>query len=114
MLFVSEETGKIEDFMQLPLSTDFLRAGTKTVMELLLFSKTFPAENEGLDGLFFWSMDFPEDSEAFELILAESLGVTKGETTISAFFGDVFRLGLCQIVSLSMAGITSISISLPS
>lgn len=112
MFFVFEEMGKIEDFMQLLLFMDFLRVGIKIVMELFLFFKIFLVENEGLDGLFFWLMDFFEDSEVFELILVEFLGVIKGEIIILVFFGDVFWLGFCQIVFLFMVGIILILIFL--
>jgi len=50
-----------EGYMELPLSKELVGAGTETLTKLLLFSKTFPAENEDFDGLFFWSMDFLED-----------------------------------------------------
>lgn len=108
-----EPFGDLEDFMKLPMSTEFLEGFDTVLMELLLFSVTFPANNEGFDKLLFWSMDFLGDSEGFELILAESLGDTKGLSKICTFSGDVSWLEFCQIGSLSVVGMTSMSISLP-
>jgi hypothetical protein len=105
--------GDIEGFMKPPVSTEFLEGIETVLMDLLLFSVTFPAGNEGFDSLLFWSMDFLRESKGFELILAESLGDIEGESKISTFSGGMFWLGICQIVSLSVVGRTSISISLP-